>query len=103
MTTPPVPLAKFPLVLLRWIDASEPDVNEDLSVDETPAPMRVMQCGFLIKNDDCSITIAETIKMVEDDVKFDHMITIPRCTVRDVAMLEIAGGVRSETCGNCEE
>lgn len=101
MTSQPE-LVEYPLVVVDWVDACEPEINSDLTVEETPAPQRVRQAGFLIGNEECSVTVAGGMKHDQGDQTFDYMITIPRCCVKHITILETGGHMASPRCGNCE-
>ncbi|MBT97579.1 MAG: hypothetical protein CL902_03000 [Dehalococcoidia bacterium] len=93
---------EYPIILIDWVDACEPEINSDLSVEDAPEPQQVRMSGFLISNEECSVSIASAMKHDQGDTTFDYLITIPRCCVKRILVLEKGGLFASPTCGNCE-
>jgi len=95
--------AEPPIVCVRWVDACEPEMNSDLRVDDRPEVQKVCQLGFMIDNSSCSITIAGARKPDAESATYDYMITIPRCCISEITIMEAAGSTAINRCGQCED
>ena len=77
-----------PLVLVDWCDSAENMDNSDQYLDDLPQPQRIIQCGFLIKDEVDYIVIAGALKVELGTV--DYAIAIPRCAVTSIRYLDLA-------------
>ena len=77
-----------PLVLVDWSDSCENVDNSDQYLDDLPQPQRIIQCGFLIKDEVGYIVIASALKVELGTV--DYAIAIPRCAIASVRYLDVA-------------
>ena len=76
----------YPLVFVHWVDSCEPVDNSDVGAYDLPSPQSLMQCGFLIHDEDDYIVVAGALKPALET--FDYTIAIPRVAVNAIRYLE---------------
>jgi|19_taG_2_1085344.scaffolds.fasta_scaffold04382_5 hypothetical protein len=79
----------YPLVLVDWVDSCENRDNSDQFLDDLPQPQRILQCGFLVQEDESYIVVASAVKIELGTV--DYAIAIPRCSISYIRNLGIEG------------
>ena len=80
----------YPLVFVHWVDSCEPADNSDVSAYELPTPQSLMQCGFLIHDEEDYIVIAGALKPALET--YDYCIAIPRVAINAIRYLEPQAG-----------
>jgi len=78
---------KYPPIVAVWIDSCEWGDNSEISLSDVPEPQTIIQCGFLIKDEEDYIAIAGAVKNAPSEV-FDYVISIPRFAVKEIIKLK---------------
>tara|TARA_R100001163_G_scaffold64391_1_gene58492 strand:+ start:1000 stop:1299 length:300 start_codon:yes stop_codon:yes gene_type:complete len=84
----------YPLVFVHWIDSCEPQDNSDISAYELPSPQHLMQCGFLVHEEEDYIVVAGALKPALET--YDYVISIPRVAVNAIRYLEPSQGTMDD-------
>ncbi|MEE2887527.1 MAG: hypothetical protein VX951_08855 [Planctomycetota bacterium] len=85
----------YPLVFVHWVDSCEPADNSDIGAYDMPEPQAIMQCGFLVHDEEDHIVIAGGLKPALET--YDYVIAIPRVAVAAIRYLEPVDGPPDET------
>ena len=76
----------YPLVFVHWLDSCEPEDNSDVGAYDLPSPQNIMQCGFLVHEEEEYICVAGALKPALET--YDYVIAIPRIAVNSIRYLE---------------
>tara|TARA_R100001594_G_scaffold95896_2_gene130184 strand:- start:1946 stop:2227 length:282 start_codon:yes stop_codon:yes gene_type:complete len=73
-------MSEFPLVLVEWLDSTEPYENAEVLIpDEIPEPQRIISVGHMVKETDTSVTLVGSWKPQLDAA--DYVITIVKSAI----------------------
>ena len=78
---------KYPPVVAIWGDSCEWGDNSEIAFVDIPEPQTIIQCGFLVKDEEDYISIAGAVKSVPSEV-FDYVISIPRFAIKQIIKLK---------------
>ena len=74
-----------PIVRVEWIDSCDPAATAELDRHEIPDCPHILQAGFLIRENELSVSVAGAWK--PETETFDYVITIPRFAIKKMDKL----------------